>query len=158
MRQPRTLWCVYLCFSSLFNNLNNSRYTYFSNPRNASASITLILFSYSVRISSVSSPSNALLWICEILLWFKFKINKWWRFFSAVEGTFCNWFWETSSWVSSSPGRNKSKYRINTNDTYKPWSKFNSLKLWYVGTVVFDMIQCKCKCGAFHNEAQRCWN
>lgn len=35
--------------------------TDFSNPRNASGSMTLILFSYNVKISNVSRPSNALL-------------------------------------------------------------------------------------------------
>lgn len=53
-----------------------AEYTHFSRPRNASGSMTLILFSYNVNISSVSRPSNALLWICEMRLWLTFNINR----------------------------------------------------------------------------------
>lgn len=87
-------------------------YTYFSKPRNASASMTLILFSYKVNISSVSSPSNARLWICEMRLWFKFNINKWWRFLIASDGTFCSWFCETSNCVSSLPEKKKKHHNV----------------------------------------------
>lgn len=84
-----------------------NKITNLSNPRKASGSILTNLFSYNVKISKVSKPSKALLWITEILLWFKFKINKWWRFFNAVDGTFCSWFCETSSCVNPFPVNNK---------------------------------------------------
>lgn len=42
--------------------------TYLSSPLNASGSIMNILFSYMVKISSVSSPSNAFECIALILL------------------------------------------------------------------------------------------
>lgn len=80
--------------------------TYLSSPRNASGSMTEILFSYKVNISNVSRPSKALLWITEILLWLRFKINRWCKFLRALEGTFCNWFCETSSCVSPLPRNN----------------------------------------------------
>lgn len=76
---------------------------YLSNPLKASGSMTVILFSYNVNISRVSNPSNARLWIEDILLWFKFKINRWCKFFNALDGTFCNWFCDTSSWVKPFP-------------------------------------------------------
>lgn len=84
-------------------NIISNENTHFSNPLNASDSMTLILFSYSVNISNVSNPSNARLWICEMRLWFKFNISKWWRFLIAFDGTFCSWFCDTSNWVSSLP-------------------------------------------------------
>lgn len=77
--------------------------THLSKPRKASGSIPVIRFSYSVRISSVSNPSNARLWTTEILLWLRFRISRWWRFFSALDGTFCNWFCDTSSCVNPLP-------------------------------------------------------
>lgn len=83
--------------------------TYFSKPRKASGSMTLILFSYKVRISNVSSPSNARLWICDMRLWFKLRISKWCKFLIAFDGAFCNWFCDTSSWVSPFPARRSKK-------------------------------------------------
>lgn len=85
--------------------------------------MTLILFSYNVNISNVSSPSNARLWICEMRLWFRFNINKWCRFLIAFDGTFCSWFCDTSNCVSSFPTQKQTK-KGRKEDTNKQW------KLW----------------------------
>lgn len=53
----------FVTFTVTFFFIENKSSTHFSSPRNASASTTLILFSYRVSISSVSSPSNARLCI-----------------------------------------------------------------------------------------------
>lgn len=45
------------------NSIKKYDITYFSKPLKASPSTTDILFSYKVRISKVSRPRNALLWI-----------------------------------------------------------------------------------------------
>lgn len=79
------------------------RLSHLSNPRNASGSMVWILFSYNVNISSVSNPSNARLWTTDILLWFRFKINRWCRLRKALDGTFCSWFCDTSSCVNPLP-------------------------------------------------------
>lgn len=86
-------------------------FIYFSNPLNASTSTLEILFSYSVRISRVSNPSNAFPWITDTLLWFMFRMSKWWRLFRAADGTTPKEFWDTSNWVKPFPG--KKYFKIN---------------------------------------------
>lgn len=91
--------------------------------------MTLILFSYSVRISNVSSPSNARLWICDMRLWFKLRISKWCKFLIAFDGAFCSWFCDTSSWVSPFPAhtceRHQSLIKIPFQSTGRSFSQLN---------------------------------
>lgn len=90
-------------FWDLITSRETFQSTHLSSPRNASGSMLVMRFSYSVRISSVSKPSKARLWMTDILLWFRLRINRWCRFFSALDGTFCNWFCDTSSCVKPLP-------------------------------------------------------